>query len=328
MHEMLIFFAANLIERSRKGPRHEFGFPHVNDGRTLPDRLRDNRRGIYWMLLTTGLFTSLDATAKYLAQDYPVPQVLWARFSFHLVFVAVFLGARLSVTLRSQRLRLQLVRSVLMLITTGAFFFAVRALPLADVVAIMFVGPLFVTALSVPLLGDYVGPRRWVAVAMGFLGALVIVHPGSGIMQGLAILPVLAAFSHALYTITTRQLANHDLPMTTLFYTAALGAVATTAIVPFFWVTPDLIGWLLMALLGFFGAAGHLTLIKALGYASPVVVAPLTYASLIWSIGFGFVLFGDLPDAMTLLGSALIAASGMYVFHRGRVRGSRTTDDE
>lgn len=292
----------------------------MSEDQTLTDRLRDNRRGIYLMLLTTGLFTSLDATAKYLAQDYPVPQVLWARFSFHLVFVAAFLGTRLSVTLGSRRPGLQLLRSFLMLITTGMFFFAVRSLPLADVIAIIFVGPLFVTALSVPLLGDYVGPRRWSAVAVGFLGALVIVRPGSGIMQGIAVLPVLAALSHAFYTITTRQLANHDLPMTTLFYTAALGAAVTTAIVPFFWVTPDVAGWLLMALLGFFGAAGHLTLIKALGYASPVVVAPLIYASLVWSIGIGFALFGDLPDGMTLVGAALIAGSGLYVFRRERVR--------
>lgn len=287
---------------------------------TLAERLRDNRRGIYLMLLTTGLFTSLDATAKYLAQDYPVPQVLWARFAFHLVFVTAFLGTRLSVTLRSRRPKLQMLRSLLMLVTTGMFFFAVRTLPLADVVAIMFVGPLFVTALSVPLLGDYVGPRRWSAVAIGFLGALVIVRPGGGVVQWIAILPILAALSHALYTITTRQLANHDLPMTTLFYTAALGAAVTTAFVPFFWVTPDASGWLLMALLGIFGAAGHLTLIKALGYASPVVVAPLSYASLIWSIGLGFSLFGDLPDGMTLLGAALIAGSGLYVFHRERAR--------
>ena len=300
----------------------------MNEDHTLVDRLRDNRRGIYWMLLTTGLFTSLDATAKYLAQDYPVPQVLWARFAFHLVFVAAFLGVRLSITLRSQRPGLQLIRSLLMLITTGMFFFAVRALPLADVVAIMFVGPLFVTALSVPLLGDYVGPRRWVAVCIGLLGALVVVRPGSGTMQGIAILPVLAAFSHALYTITTRQLATRDPPMTTLFYTAALGTVVTTAAVPYFWVTPDAPGWLLMALLGFFGAVGHLALIKALGYASPVVVAPLSYASLIWSIGIGFALFGDLPDAMTLLGAGLIAASGMYVFHRERLRRSPTADDD
>ena len=290
---------------------------------TLTDQLRDNRRGIYWMLLTTALFTSLDATAKYLTQDYPVPQVLWARFSFHLVFVALFLGVRLSVTLRSQRMGLQLTRSLLMLVTTAMFFFAVSGLPLADVVAIMFVGPLFVTALSVPLLGDYVGPRRWAAVAIGFLGALVVVRPGSGVMHGLAVLPVLAALSHALYTITTRQLANHDLPMTTLFYTAALGAVVTTAIVPFFWTTPDLKGWLLMALLGVFGASGHLALIKALGYASPVVVAPLSYVSLIWSTGLGFLLFADVPDAMTIVGALLIAASGMYVFHRERVRARR-----
>jgi len=300
----------------------------VNDDNTLADGLRDNRRGIYWILLTTGLFTSLDATAKYLTQDYPVPQVLWARFSFHLLFVAAILGTRLSVTLHSKRFGLQFTRSVLMLITTGMFFLAVSALPLADVVAIMFVGPLFVTALSVPILGDYVGPRRWAAVGIGFLGALVIVRPGSGIMHGYAILPVLAAFSHALYTITTRQLANHDLPMTTLFYTAALGAVVTTAIVPFYWVTPDMSGWLLMALAGFFGAAGHLALIKALSYASPVVVAPLTYASLIWSIGIGFMLFGDLPDAITLLGAALIAASGMYVFHRENIRATRVPPRE
>ena len=274
--------------------------------------------GIGWMLGATFLFTSLDATAKLLTGSYPVEQVVWARFFFHVLVLAVFLGPRLAVSLRTRRLGRQLVRSGLMLITNALFFFAVRTLPLADVVAVMFVGPLLVTALSVPLLGERVGPRRWAAVAAGFVGALIIVRPGSGVTEGVALLPLLAALTNALYTITTRQLRDTDPVMTTLLYTGLAGAVLTTAVVPFVWVAPDLTGWLQMALVGVLGALGHLAFIRALGMSPAAALMPFSYMVLVWATGYGFVLFGDLPDAMTVLGAAIVMGSGLYVLHRER----------
>jgi len=232
----------------------------------------------------------------------------------------VVLGPRFVLTLRTHRLWLQLVRSALMLITNVLFFFAVRTLPLADVVAVMFVGPLLVTALSVPLLGERVGPRRWVAVSVGFVGALVIIRPGMGLMQGVALLPLLAALTNAFYTITTRQLRHTDSVVTTLLYTGMVGAVLSTIAVPFVWVSPGVFGWVLMVLAGVLGAGGHLALIRALGSSPPAALMPLSYLVLIWSAGYGYLIFGDLPDKMTVLGAGIVMASGLYVLHRERVQ--------
>ncbi|MGK0172192.1 MAG: drug/metabolite transporter (DMT)-like permease [Gammaproteobacteria bacterium] len=276
--------------------------------------------GVYWMLLATLLFTSLDAIAKWLTQSYPVEQVVWARFFFHLVILGVYLGPRLVRSIRSSRLGLQLVRSALMLVTNVLFFMAVRTMPLADVVAVMFVGPLLVTALSVPLLGEQVGPRRWAAVAVGFAGALIIIRPGSEMLDGVAILPLCAAMTNALYTITTRQLRDVDPFMTTLLYTGLVGAGVSSMVVPFVWVAPDLRGWTLMVLAGTLGAGGHLAFIRALSISPPAALAPLSYSVLLWSTGYGYLLFGELPDSMTVFGAAIVMSSGLYVLHRERIR--------
>lgn len=280
------------------------------------------KSGIAWILLATFLFTSLDATAKYLTQSYPVEQVVWARFFFHMAVLVVWLRGAFALYLRTGALWLQVLRSALMLITNVLFFFAVRTLPLADVVAVMFIGPLLVTALSSPLLGEYVGPRRWTAVVIGFIGALVIVRPGSGVVDGVALLPLLAAFTNALYTITTRRVSTVDPMMTTLVFTGLLGAIVSTAAMPLVWVTPDLPGWTLMVLAGVLGAFGHLAFIRALGKSSPATLAPFSYTVLVWSTGYGYLVFGDLPDMWTGVGAAIIVASGLYVFHRERVRGA------
>ncbi|MCH9673181.1 MAG: DMT family transporter [Gammaproteobacteria bacterium] len=277
--------------------------------------------GVRWMLLATFLFTSLDATAKYLTAYYPVEQVVWARFFFHLLLLIAYLGWETTRAVKTQRLGLQLWRSGLMLVTNLLFFIAVRSLPLADVVAVMFVGPLLVTALSVPLLGERVGPRRWGAVLVGFVGAWIIVRPGSGVMQGLALLPLLAALTNALYTIATRKLSNQDSTMTTLLYTGLIGAVATSAYLPRVWVTPDALGWWLMLLVGALGALGHLAFIRALTISPPAALMPFSYLVLIWSTGYGYVLFDDIPDQQMLIGAAVVVASGLYVLHRERIVG-------
>ncbi len=282
--------------------------------------LADNRRGILWMLLAIFLFVSMDATAKYLSQSYPVQQVVWARYVFHVLVVGLALNVRMPRLLRSRRLGLQLLRSLLLVGTTGCFFLALSLMPLADASAMMLVAPLFVTGLSVPLLGEPVGIRRWCAVLVGFLGALLILRPGAGVFDWWALLPLLAASLYALYQIATRVLAHSDAPETTILYTGLVGALVASAVVPWDWQSPDAAGWAVMAAVGTLGGASQFALIKAFQNAPAAVVSPFGYSNMVWATLYGLFVFGDFPDAATLVGAAVLIASGLYVWYRERVR--------
>ena len=272
--------------------------------------------GIAWMLATMFCFVTLDSTAKYLMQTYPVVQVIWARFFFLLLFVMLLMGPQLVARIKSQSPLHQGLRSLFMFSTTVLFFVGISLLPLTTAATIMFMSPVIVTILSIPLLGEKVGLRRWVGIAIGFCGALVVMRPGTDSLQ-LSILVVLtAAFTHALYQIYTRKLGTGDSPMTSLFYTGVVGALVTTIAAPFYWQPVAAADWFLMVFAGLIGGIGHLCLIRAFRYAPASVVAPFSYSSLLWATAFGFVLFGDLPDAWTLSGAALIIGSGLYIFHR------------
>lgn len=276
-------------------------------------------RGILLMVLTVVFMVTMDTIAKYLTRDYPVPQVVWARYAFHMLVLLLYLRGRALLVLRTRVLKLQLFRSVVMVLTSGVFVLGLSFVPLASASAILFVGPLLVTALSMPLLGEYVGPRRWAGVCVGFVGALVIIRPGTGVFEVAALLPLAAACGYALYQILTRRVARTDEPpMTSLAYTALLGAVITTLFVPFFWVTPDLEGLVLMTLLGLFGGLSHFTLIKAFEIASAPTLSPFGYTSIVWATLYGYFVFNELPDLPTFLGAGIIIVSGLYVFHRER----------
>ena len=272
--------------------------------------------GIVYMLLTTLFFVTLDATAKYLMDALPVAQVVWSRFTFHMIFVSVLLGPRLATYIRSSTLKLQLVRSALMVSTNALFFIGLQFAALTTATAIIFLGPVFVTVLAIPLLGESVGVRRWAGVAFGFIGAMIIIRPGSGVLDFAAIFFLGAAVTHACYQIITRKIRSADHPFTTLIYTAVVGAVVTSCIVPFQWVTPSVGQLGLMALLGACGAVGHYFLIKSLQAAPAAAVVPFSYTSLVWATLYGYFLFAELPDAWTVVGAAVIAGSGLYIFYR------------
>ena len=281
-------------------------------------------RGILLMLATMLIFVVTDTTAKWLTRSYPVPQVVWARFAFAFVFVAVLLGPRALAQLRSRRLGLQLARSTLQIASTTTYFFAVSVLPIATAVSVSFLQPLFITALSVPLLRERVGPRRWAAVGCGFAGVLVIVRPGTATELAL-LLPVATAAASALYYIATRVVSRTDPVTTSLFYTALLGTLASSAVLPSVWTTPDALGWCLLIAVGLLAGLGHLLVIQAYASAPASLLAPFIYTQLIWATGLGWLLFGDLPDGWTLAGALIIVGSGLYVFHRERrLQGTRT----
>ncbi len=270
------------------------------------------------------LFVSMDTTAKYLIQDYSVVQVSWARYLVHGLLIAALLGRRLPTAIRTRRLPLQLLRSSLLLAITLVYFVALSFIPLADATAIMASSPLILIALSVPLLGERVGMPRWLSVGAGFIGALIIIRPGLGVLQLAALLPLLSAIFYALYQIITRKLSSTEAPLTTLFYTASVGTVVTTLAIPFFWTTPDAQGWLLMGLIGILGSTGHFAMIKAFECAPATTIAPFGYTSLLWATGYGYIVFDEFPDTFTLTGGAIIVASGLYVLHRERDKARRT----
>ncbi len=281
------------------------------------------KHGIAWMLLTMLLFVSMDACAKYLSQSLHVAEIVWGRYFFHLLLLSCLLAPRLKTLMTTSYIGLQLLRSVLLLFTTCAFFTGLTYIPLADASLIMLASPIIVTALSVPVLKEKVGPRRWASIAIGCIGALIIIRLGIGTMQPAALFPLAAAILYGLYQISTRYLSHSEPVLTNLLYSALIGTIVMTLVVPFFWQMPTTNEWILMVTLGLFGGFGHFTLIKSLSVAEASTVTPFTYSNLIWATLFGFIVFGDLPDRWTILGAAIIVSSGLYIYHREHVK-SRT----
>lgn len=278
-------------------------------------------KGILWMILATFLFVSLDAVAKHLVQNYAVVQVVWARYSFHLLFLLLFLRGRLANVLVTRRLGLQCVRSMLLFFTTAFFFWGLCYVSLAKATSIMLVTPIIVTTLSVPLLRERVGAHGWLGVLAGFMGAMIIMRPSGDMASLSATLPLGAALMYALYQISTRLLSQSDAPMTTLVYTSLFGTIAGTVAVPFVWQQVDVQGWLLMGLTGLLGGLGHFSLIKAFQSSKASVISPFSYTNLLWSITYSIALFGEYPAAQTMIGATIILCSGLYIFKRERAAG-------
>ena len=220
-------------------------------------------RGVLMMCFAVLCFTTMNTFIKELRGDLPVVELIWGRYFFHFALILVLFPRRIPTLLKSDDKGLQIARSVLVLLATACMFIALGFMPLADAVAITFAGPLLIVALSVVLLRETVGPRRWAAVIVGFIGVLVIIRPGAGVFQWAALLPVGVAFFYALYQIITRHLSHRSDPLNMLFYTALVGALAMSAIVPFDWQAPTLEQWLMLAAAGFLGGLGHYAIIKA-----------------------------------------------------------------
>lgn len=276
-------------------------------------------RGIALMCTAGICFTVMDTGVKYLTDTYPVPQLVWARYTFHALLMLIVLGPRLGTGLwRTGRFGMQMVRSLLLFGATAFMFSALKFIGLAEATTIGFVNPLLVTALSVPFLGERVGGRRWGAVVAGFVGVVIVLRPGLGVMHWAAVLPLGMACCYASYQILTRLLAGTDSPYTILFYTALVGSVVASIAAPAYWVWPTPEVWLLMTGIGLLGGVGHFALIKAFEKAPASVLAPFAYIQLIWVIIAGYLAFGHLPDTWTATGASIIIGSGIYIVHRER----------
>lgn len=277
-------------------------------------------KGILFMGLAVAMFPFLNAAVKLLSTDYHTVMLVWSRYAGHLVLmVLIFMPRRGFGLFRTRNLKMQILRSMLLFAATSSYFTALNFLPLATAAAIGFTAPFMVTALSPAMLGEKVGARRWLAVAVGFAGALAIIRPGLEGTHWSIVFVFISTTCYALYQLITRKLASADSGATTITYTALVGAVVATAAVPFFWKAPDApLDWLLFLATGFFGGFGHYFVVKSLQYAEASLVSPISYGQLIGATIFGFLLFGDLPDGWTWFGAAAIVACGLYIGYRER----------
>jgi drug/metabolite transporter (DMT)-like permease len=278
-------------------------------------------RGILLITLAVFLFSSMDTLAKFVLRSYPLPPLIFARYAVHTLLMLVLLAPRMGFDLlRTKRPGVQVLRGLLLVGSTGLFYLALRYLPLAEAAAITFVAPVMVTALSGPLLRERVSKRQWAAVTLGFIGVLVIIRPGGGMLTYASVLPLITALFFALYQIMTRKLAGRENPFTTLFFTALVGTLAASLILPFSWQTPSLTQSALMVAIGCLGGLGHFLLIRAVEIASPTALAPFIYTQLVWSTLLAFIAFGEFPDLVSLLGMLVIIAAGLLAVNWQRIR--------
>ncbi len=277
------------------------------------------RAGILLVIAGSFGFASMDAMSKILAQDHAILQILWFRYIVFTAF-ALAIARRRGVrrTLISQRPWLQAFRALLLVVENAVFVLAFRYLPLADVHALGASAPLMVVALSVVLLGETVGIRRWSAVLVGFVGVLIIIRPGLQEIEWPLLIPLVGALMWALYQILVRLCSRTDGSDTTLLWSALVGLAATSVTGPFVWVPPDREAWVLLVVLAVAGSIAHYALIKGLQLAEASAVQPYTYTLLVFAAFWGLAVFGDIPDAWTILGATIIVGSGLYTWYRER----------
>ncbi len=279
------------------------------------DSARRRRIAIGLVTLTTLSFSVLDASAKWLVQSLPVVQVVWLRFAIHVVWMAVLLapahGRRL---VRMRRPRLHALRALMLASMTGLNFFALQYLQLAETGAIQFSVPILIALLSAWWLGERLDARRWAAIALGFVGVLLVLRPGSQAFHPALLLAVANAMLYAGFNLLTRRMAATESPEA-MQLLSALGAALVLA--PFglaVWQTPQTASqWTALGLCGLMGGLGHLFVAQAHRDASAAVLGPFLYQQILYMTLWGWLVFHQVPDAFVVAGAAVVVASGLYL---------------
>lgn len=268
-------------------------------------------------------FSVSDVIAKYLSQALPAIQIAWLRWvGFVCIMLPFLLGSRGRI-LQSRAPWLQVGRTFGLLGSAIFFILSLHYLPLASASAIAFAAPLIVTALSIPLLGEVVGARRWAAVVAGLIGVVIVIRPGSGTFGVAALFPLLSAVSWAFGMIITRKTSLLDNAKTTMSYSALVGLAVLSLAVPFDWTSPEPHHLALALVMAVASTAAQFLVVTAYRHARASVLAPISYSQLIWSVLLGYVVFANVPDAFTFVGAAVIIGSGIYAAHRERVETRR-----
>ncbi len=271
--------------------------------------------GILCMCSAGLLFNVMGGFGKILGRDYSSLQVSWARTFIHLIFMlAMFMPAYGVRLLRTRRLPTQLARSTMLFLSNLCFFYAITVIPLAMASTISLAGPLIVALLAWPMLKERTTIGRVAALAAGFLGVLVVIRPGTVLFQPASLFIVASACFYAMYQLLTRRIAATEAPETLATYSAVVGAIGMIFVLPFVWITPGSLADIGMFIgVGVLGGAGHYLVARALISAPANIVTPFQYFQLIGAVAVGYWFFGDLPDAYTGIGAAIIIASGLYI---------------
>nr|WP_269745094.1 DMT family transporter [Methyloversatilis thermotolerans] len=278
--------------------------------------------GVALMLAALFCFAVLDTTGKFLSQRYPVGVLVWARYLVPAIVLGTVLAPRMGrLLLATPRWRLQMLRAALLAAVSFLIMGGLKSIPMAEGTSLFFITPLIVTLLAGPVLGERVTPGQWLIALFGFSGVLLIARPDGHLPLWPVIMLLAGSLFYALYQLATRMLAPTERPLTTLYYTALVGAALSTLALPAAahsaWPTPR--DTLLVLSLGVSGMAGHFLLIRAMAYAQASVLSPLIYVQLVWATLMGWWVFGDLPGLSAVAGAAIIVVSGLasaWLAHR------------
>jgi drug/metabolite transporter (DMT)-like permease len=278
-------------------------------------------RAVGYMCLAAVFFPILNASVKYLGQRYPITEVFFTRYLGHcIICLGLFLPRYGRALFATSRPGVHALRASLLFAASTLYFLGVQTIDLPTAAAVSFAGPIFVTAFSVPLLGEKVGRRRWTAVLTGFLGALVIIRPGTALMQWGAVLVLADALAYGLYQILSRKVGSIDPAYTSITLAGLGGFLLSSLLLPFFPIRlPDnAVDLAVFAAIGLWGLLGHYFVIKAFQWGRAAVVAPVGYVELIGATLIGWFVFAEFPDGWTWLGAAIIVGSGLYITLRER----------
>lgn len=267
------------------------------------------------MLFAMAVLPLIDVCGKFLGQQgVPVVQMVWARFFFGALFTLPFAMNVAGVSaVRPSHPLLQSSRAILLIIGTACFFWALKHLPIADTLAIYFIQPILITALSPLVLGEHVDLRRWMIVVLGFIGVLIIIRPGFQDLNPGVFFALGAGTSSALYILLTRHLTGSVSPVVTTFQTSLIGAVVLSIAMCWTWQDVSLQQWSLLVALGFFAILGHYFITKAYNYGEASLLSPLGYTEMVTAVIFGWYFFGDFPDAWTFVGVSVLIGCAIYI---------------
>ncbi|MBI1779391.1 MAG: DMT family transporter [Proteobacteria bacterium] len=276
---------------------------------------------IAYMLAAVLFFTAQSGLTKWLVASIPVNEIVFFRHAFALVPAFWMLGKSGGIaSLKTRRIGMHLFRLAGGMSSMTLGFLALALIPVADVTAYSFAAPLLITALSVPLLGEQVGPHRWSAVVAGFIGVLIMVRPGTGAIQPGALVALAATLGSAVVALTMRQLGHTETTASIVVTYSGLAGIVSGLTLPFWWVTPNWLELAALAILGLGGGAAQYWYTKALNLAPVSVISPLNYTGLIWAVLMGYVFWGEVPEQSTLVGALIIVASSLYILYRETVR--------
>ena len=283
--------------------------------------------GIVSLLIAVFCFSIVDGMAKYLGHaGYAAFQIVFFRYLFGLLPVALFVWHAGKGSLRTGRPGLHALRAGLLFVALTSFFAALRTMPFAEAVAVAFTAPLFITALSQPLLGEPVGARRWAAVLLGFAGALIALQPGTEAFRPASLLVLLSALSFSLAMILTRRMARSETNVAMLTYSTIGAGIFSLPFMLASWRTPEPAHLAILVAVGCIGGCAAFFVIRAYRHAPAAVVAPFEYTALIWATLIGWLVWRDQPPLQVWLGAAIIAAAGLYIARREAALRARPTE--